>query len=383
MTTFVVDVETTIRGGKEHGSSPYHSANELVAVGFYDVDCRNYHEDYRTFLATSTWLDIKIPRTLVGHNIGFDLKWLLSRGHLKLADVLENVTIWDTQQVEYLLSGQSHLFPSLDDCCKDIGLPLKDDKIKEYWKAGVDTFDIPKEELMAYLKQDVMNTYQLWQFQKMVVEGMPKEFQELVKVKMDDLLYTTLMEHNGMEFDLGTAAGLADLEQAHISMVEEDFNQRVQKAFHACGAPAELTVSISSNQQLGAFLFGGELEYTGIECIGMYKTGARKGEPKMKKTTYTHKWTGLWPGSGTPTKTGWKTDDEALSNLVKFHGCEFSERVLAWRKSNKELSTYLKGYSAMVSGDGRIHASINHCSTATGRQSCTKPNLQNVSGVED
>jgi DNA polymerase-1 len=81
-------------------------------------------------------------------------------------------------------------------------------------------------------------------------------------------------------------------------------------------------------------------------------------------------------------------DDEVLNSIADDREIAIPVRhiagfVLEWRALKKEITTYLEGYSKMVTPDGRIHATINHCSTATGRQSCTKPNLQNVSGVEE
>ena len=140
MTPVVIDLETTIRGGKEHGASPYWPENQLVAIGTYaDVGYKHwYYGSGGTHVVpdmVSWWWSAgshtdETGETvlLIGHNIGFDLKWLLKMGAIKRED-LARIRIWDTQQAEYLLSGQAHLYPSLDDCCKEVGLPLKDDKI--------------------------------------------------------------------------------------------------------------------------------------------------------------------------------------------------------------------------------------------------------------
>jgi len=401
MTPVVIDLETTIRGGKEHGASPYWPENQLVAIGTYD-DVGYTHWYYGSggtpiVPDTVSWWWSAGSHTdktggtvlLIGHNIGFDLKWLLKTGAIKLED-LKRIRIWDTQQAEYLLSGQSHLYPSLDDCCKEVGLPLKDDKIKEYWEAGVDTFDIPKNELLDYLKQDVSNTWELYRYQMEIFRELP-ELLTLAQIKMEDILFTTLMEHHGMAFDLSKAdEHRVELEKL-VAEVESLWANEIN-GLHAAGTiPEAWRPSITSGRDVGILLFGGDAKWEEEELTGeVFKTGARKGQPKTRKVERSAV---VVPSSvavaGQANKTGWKTDDEILQAVMEKHISAWpahyiAKLVLEHRAYTKELSTYITGYSSMVSpGDMMIHPSINHCSTATGRQSCTKPNLQNVSGVEN
>lgn len=400
MIPVVIDLETTIRGGKEHGASPYWPENQLVAIGTYaDVGYKHW---YYGSGGTTIFPDMggwwwsagshtdKMGETvlLIGHNIGFDLKWLLKVGAITLED-LKRIRIWDTQQAEYLLSGQAHLYPSLDDCCKEVGLPLKDDKIKEYWKAGVDTFDIPKNELLDYLKQDVSNTWELYRYQMEIFRELP-ELLTLAQIKMEDILFTTLMEHHGMAFDLSKAdEHRVELERlVNTNILSWDGWMKDLK--YRTVIPENWNPSITSGRDVGILLFGGEAKWEEEELTGeVFKTGARKGQPKTRKVERKAEVHPLATTKAEANKTGWKTDDEVLQAVVDGHSARVSayhiaKLVLEHRAYTKELSTYITGYSSMVSpGDMMIHPSINHCSTATGRQSCTKPNLQNVSGVEN
>ena len=70
-------------------------------------------------------------------------------------------------------------------------------------------------------------------------------------------------------------------------------------------------------------------------------------------------------------------DGQVLEALVSAH--PLVGQVLDYRKAVKDHKTYFVGYAALTWEDGLIHPSINHCSTDTGRTSCTKPNLQNAS----
>lgn len=400
MTPVVIDLETTIRGGKDHGSSPYWPENQLVAIGTYsNVGYKHwYYGSGGTTVLPDTviWWWIEDSRThksgetalLIGHDIGFDLKWLLRAGAIKLED-LQRIRIWDTQQAEYLLSGQAHLYPSLDDCCKEIGLPLKDDKIKEYWKAGVDTFDIPKNELLDYLKQDVKNTWELYRYQMEIFRELP-ELLTLAQIKMEDILFTTLMEHHGMAFDLSKAdEHRVDLERL-VRELENQWSTEMTAVTLGKFIPEQWTPSITSGRDVGILLFGGEAKWEEEELTGeVFKTGARKGQPKSRKVERTQRIVPLSLVKAEANKTGWKTDDEVLQQVRDedapgSYAHTIASLVLNHRAFTKELSTYIAGYSRMVSpGDMMIHPSIHHCSTATGRQSCIKPNLQNVSGVEN
>lgn len=398
MTPVVIDLETTIRGGKDHGSSPYWPENQLVAIGARSD--AGYGSWYLDGSSTSpdkvTWWWKENSHTarkgettlLIGHNIGFDLKWMLKVGAIKLKD-LQRIRIWDTQQAEYLLSGQAHLYPSLDDCCKEIGLPLKDDKIKEYWKAGVDTFDIPKNELLDYLERDVMNTWELYRYQMEIFKELP-ELMTLAQVKMEDILFTTLMEHHGMAFDLSKAdEHRVELERL-VNTNSISWDGWMKDLKYRTVIPENWHPSITSGRDVGILLFGGDAKWEEEELTGeVFKTGARKGQPKTRKVELKAEVHPLATTKAEANKTGWKTDDEVLQAVVDGHSPRVSAHhiaklVLEHRAYTKELSTYITGYSRMVSpADLLIHPSINHCSTATGRQSCIKPNLQNVSGVEN
>ncbi len=386
----VIDVETTIRSDV-HGSSPFSGDNVMVQLGMLDEGGVIYTP--RRPGPPHANVALSGSAVLVGHNLGFDLKWLWKVN----GAVILPTAIWDTQQVEYLLSGQRHLYPSLDALCLLYGLPLKDDKIKEYWNKGVDTEDIPPEELTAYLIGDLKNTEAIYQMQRSILSHPDLEkLNELVKVKMEDLLFTTLMEYYGMEFDLPRALELKTTKEEQLAVVEKSFNSHVSLHLGRYPVADDGTVpsmwepQIGSNKDLGILFFGGEASYLVDVEVGVFKTGPRKGSPKFKKET---RHVTIPRPEGVIAhyvggKTGPKVDDEVLNSIADDREIAIPVRhiagfVLEWRALKKEITTYLEGYSKMVTPDGRIHATINHCSTATGRQSCTKPNLQNVSGVEE
>jgi DNA polymerase-1 len=81
--------------------------------------------------------------------------------------------------------------------------------------------------------------------------------------------------------------------------------------------------------------------------------------------------------SGKRTKTGFSTDVQVLERLASKHA--LPRLILDYRSLVKLKNTYLDSLTEYESPvDGRIHASFNQTGAATGRLSCSDPNLQNI-----
>lgn len=77
------------------------------------------------------------------------------------------------------------------------------------------------------------------------------------------------------------------------------------------------------------------------------------------------------------TKTGYSTDEDVLEQLASKH--ELPLRVLAYRHLAKLKGTYVDALPHLVNPcTGRIHPRLHQTGTATGRLSCSDPNLQNI-----
>ncbi len=76
------------------------------------------------------------------------------------------------------------------------------------------------------------------------------------------------------------------------------------------------------------------------------------------------------------TKTGYSTNAEVLEKLMDEH--EIVPKVIEYRTLAKLKGTYVDGLLPLINKDGKIHASFTQTVTATGRLSCTDPNLQNI-----
>jgi len=76
-------------------------------------------------------------------------------------------------------------------------------------------------------------------------------------------------------------------------------------------------------------------------------------------------------------KTGPSTDVEVLEKLAALHKCP--RLILEYRSLVKLKNTYLDNLTDYLNPrTGRIHASFNQIGAATGRLSCSDPNLQNI-----
>jgi DNA polymerase I len=80
---------------------------------------------------------------------------------------------------------------------------------------------------------------------------------------------------------------------------------------------------------------------------------------------------------GKRTKTGYSTDAATLAKLAEEF--EIVTRILEYRELTKLKSTYVDALPRLVNArTGRIHPCFNQAVTATGRLSCSDPNLQNI-----
>lgn len=388
----VLDTETTIRnvGEKAVGDfagSPFCPDNFIVSMGelHHSGECKAYYDTegvkvwpwaFRNAMAGHKTM-------LVGHNIGFDLHYLHKMMGEDYEKALPYLYIWDTQQVEYLLSGQSEMYPSLDQCCEKRGLPTKIPTMKQYWEAGIDTVHHPKEELLEYMEGDVRNTYAVFldQWEQVMANS---SLRELVFVKMDDLLCTIEMTWNGMRFDLETAQDkLRPLDEEH----KELYNMIVEEGKRLVGED----FSPTSGDDISLLLFGGHQKVTvdqpQLDETGQpirYKGGQKQGQIRTKKTDILVpvKGYGISADSyGIPKlKRGfYSTDSEYLEKVEH----PLVQHLLRFRELEKDIGTYYLGYSKFVWFDGCIHPRINQESTRTGRQSCSDPNLQNTQKDND
>ncbi len=173
---------------------------------------------------------------------------------------------------------------------------------------------------------------------------------------VDDLAgkLTETLERDGLgelfrEVELPLTAVLARMERAGVRIDE--------------GVLSEIAVYLA-----------GEIERLEGEVHALAGEPFTIGSPKQLQRILFEK---LKLPPGKKTKTGFSTDESVLETLASQH--DLPAKVLAYRRLTKLKSTYVDALPPLVNPrTGRIHPNFNQTGAATGRLSCTNPNVQNI-----
>lgn len=403
--TLTIDLETTIRNktGKSK-AAPFCAANKAVLIG---VKWAGREASVRT-----TWpiiIDPAVPDLIIGQNFKFDIQYIRRDCEYTYERVIK-ADWWDTSVAEYILTAMQKKYPSLDYLSAKYGGTLKDDKIKNYWKDGVDTTDIPMDLLREYCIHDVVNTELVAHAQ--IEKAKDRGLYDLIIIMSNVTKAYADMEYNGLHVDLekleevqlGLTRRQLQLQFKLDSMVHSKFPEVPAKAWN-----------LNSNTQLSSLMFGGPIKWSYMEVTGtkdvtrnveqvpcgIYKSGAKKGQTKMKwikETTTVEAKTRvegttdvsllkIKPRKEWANDNGYTTSDTVLNELYDramarenkpLLTIEFIETILEIRKVNKLISTYCEQLKNLIFDDGRIHHNLNAVSTDTSRLSSSNPNMQNI-----
>ncbi len=388
----VIDSETNIKNIGEDAvgkmkADPFHPDNFAVYWGRKLGGSDVISTPHTKHCAIGLTVDL-----LVGHNIKFDLHymWKVDPVNHELF-YTRGIRIWCTQLAEYLLTGQDSKWASLDQLSEKYGGTVKDSRMKEYWEAGIDTEDIPKEEIEPYLTDDIKNTELV--FLAQVKQAMAMNMMPLIVTQMEALLATAEMSFNGMAFDKEAALTAA----VEMSKDIRDLEITLESYMVARGV---VDANPASSQQVSAYLFGGTTKHIenqpvmGTDGIQVkFKSGAKVGQGKFKKVEVLNTLPSMVkPSKAWKNKEGFSVANDVLTELhrafeggtapVSLEVTRFVNAMLDYRRMQKDVKTYYVGFSKLTWDDGFIHGNFNHCNTNTGRLSSSAPNMQNVTTKE-
>ena len=256
-----------------------------------------------------------------GHEIKDDIYCLMFYG-------LEDVNVvFDTSIAEYVLDPSRNKYElkslALERLKTDIG------DISEDTEGQIDMFEDPRKKMLDTGVRIGLIINRLIEKEKILLEqqGLMKVYSE-AELPLIEVLAS--MEKEGIK-----------VSREFLEMFGTELKDKISQMEASIYAHAGKEFNINSPMQLGNVLF---------EDLGL---------PFGKKT-----------------KRGYSTNAEVLEKIRDKH--PIVPEILEYRNFTKLNSTYVEGMKPLISADGKIRAHFQQTVTATGRISCTEPNLQNI-----
>lgn len=401
MSIYVLDVETTQKNPQGFSASPHHPDNRIVLWGSAEFPgCKVAYTSDVLFFPSSN------VTGLVGHNIGFDLAYVLYGMWRNLPieqvwDFIARVSVWDTGIAEYMIRGQHSdgRMLSLADLAEKHCVPfIKDETVAEHFTMNLGAESVEPELLKKYLIADVEVTGKIAQLQMdYVFDRWGKPGLVYYWKVMSSRVMTTLMEMNGLCLD-ATAAAIYEGDVARrTEEAEKEVIALVTSFLIGNGYPMGLLQHINpaSTVFMGAVLFGGTVTIPVKEDVlvdgvpYVYKGGAKKGQVKTRTvaTEFTLRpyLTGVVVAQleedGVITKGAsgrYGLDSDVLKKIEERTGNSLVSAMIKHRAVAKEMGM-VDGLLHQHNIGGYVHTHYHHNVTGTTRLSSSGPNLQNIS----
>jgi DNA polymerase I-like protein with 3'-5' exonuclease and polymerase domains len=431
----VLDIENTVsnRNGRKH-LDPFEPDNTLVMIGckWVDKEVCIYTFDHAEVTNKSETINeyrqnvqslLDEADLLVGHNISHDLVWLWESGFKY------DGKVFDTMLAEYVLLRGQNMPLDLGSVATRYGTAQKQDTLKEYFKKGYSTREIPLMELQEYLLHDLLATQGIFEkisvrLQTVQDEGLHKtiELTNEVSVVLSRIYQT------GFKVDKDALEEVRKEFEQEKAELERDLNGYVRTLM------GDTPINLNSPEQLSWIVFSRKPKdkaawakaYTpympdadfkaavkrhfdtlfktkAVRCATCNGTGyiqkVRKDGTLFKKSNKCPDCNGGY--NFVPTKeiaglkfsppsvkwasaNGFGTDKgnlEILERVATSKGMEEASKFLSGLRRLSALDSYLSsfvgGISDYLKPSGLLHARLNQHITATGRFSGSNPNFQN------
>jgi len=430
--TLDVENTTTKRDGKLH-LDPFEPNNSLTMVGVLtdqgheqhfpfdhaDVPSQaDYHDRVQWFLDQAT--------VLICHNVAHDLLWLWESGFKY------DGAVFDTMLVEYVLQRGIKEPLSLEACAERYELDTKkQDTLKEYFKKGYSTRDIPYNELCEYLSADLHATQQL----------ADKLWYRLNTTADAGLLSTARLTNRVAKcltaiYQRGFAVDISKLDEVRTEFEQEKKQLVSDLQSHVRKLMGDTPINLNSPEQLSWVIYSrkvidkpywgnaidpymADADFRSLIAGGtekIYKTVAEQCRAcngsgairKVKKDgtpfANTNKCTSC-SGAGylltnavdvaglkfKPPSAKWasangfstsKQNLEVLEAAAKSRGMtdavDFLSKVRRLSAVDTYLSSFVDGIGTYTKQDGMLHVRLLQHRTSTGRFSGADPNMQNM-----
>ena len=259
----------------------------------------------------------------VGHDIKDDLYGLMYYG------LKDYRVAFDTAVCEYVIDPSRSKYELKNLALEKLHVTIDSEEDFNKSQGQIGFFDDNRTTLAEYAKSIGVVVLQLIDSQKAQISA--KKLETLLyEVELPLIEVLASMEVEGVRVDANFIDEFGKELKDKISILETEIYDLAGKTFN-----------INSPAQLGVVLF---------EDLKL---------PNGKKT-----------------KRGYSTSAEVLEKVKEEH--PIVNAVLEYRNLTKLNSTYVEGMKPLIGEDGKIRAHFQQTVTATGRLSCTEPNLQNI-----
>lgn len=311
-------------GLKVFGDNNHRALPEIEGVAltagreYYFIDTEATAGFYEWFAKESAKAEF------FGHQLNESYYSLMCRCELDTMNTLFDTAIaqyvLDPARSSYNLSGLSNEY---------LHESIEDEKDFIASNSQIDMFSEPQKALCEYGLQWLVTVNNLMEIQKPRIEE--EGLQEvLYEIELPLIQVMASMEKEGFRADRAYLEEFGNHLSAAIDQLADSIHEMAGEKFN-----------INSTQQLGNILF--------------------------EKLELKH---------GKKTKKGYSTSAEVLEKIKNDH--PIVPDILEYRTLTKLKSTYVDGLVPLIDSGGRIHAHFQQTVAATGRISCTEPNLQNI-----
>lgn len=369
ITTYVVDLETTANGGPDGDSPEAHWLNNKVLhCGYIQVNGTAGVQVSYTGLIRQLKIHLMDGDhvTIVGHNLKFDLKYLMRDNPDVPWEKMEYVC---TMHREYRMSGHHHKFMSLEDSCKKRNIRfVKGLDLGAIIASGIKMEDIPDGDLIPYLKEDVTATAALYARQNNYFKR-PRD-----AILSNHVLPLASMELNGLQLDRPTT-------QQKFKVLRAEEGRYYKFLLNMCTSRLEWNdgvdieagdIKVNAPRTI-SYLLTGEPRHGLVKGTSKRSIRFKAGCGPILDTPKIH---GLWP-KVTPNHLGYPVPIDKLEEVAAM-GYKLPHKVLGYRGVMKLMNTYYGPFLEHANVQGTVHPKLHICSTATGRCSSAQPNGQNL-----
>jgi DNA polymerase I-like protein with 3'-5' exonuclease and polymerase domains len=362
---------------------------------------------------------------LIAHNAPHDLLWLWESGFKY------DGKVFDTMLGEYILQRGQKEPLSLDACAQRYELDTqKQDTLKEYFKKGYSTRDIPHDELSMYLSADLHATQQLYCKIKEQLDAEPTLW-STAHLTFELCLCLARIYQRGFAVNLDTLEEVRkefeQEKQGLISSLQEQIRELMGDRPINLNSPEQLSWVVYSrrplDKNLWAIEFGDRMpdsEYKStvrshseilykqkaVHCVECSGTGqvrkTRKNGTPFANTNKCPRCSGggylfhddtkriaglrfVAPNSKWVSANGFGTGKDNLQFLESIaiskdmhEAARFLKDVRRLSAVDTYLSSFVDGIVTHTKQDGKLHVRLLQHRTSTGRLSGADPNMQNM-----